>query len=224
MAKKTKQERRVAAKKTAIAKSISKKGMPFARTYENFEILLGKIWHIFSVFFDKYLFNPKFGKALALLLAVLFYLTINLGQQTFLEKIDNVETLDGVAVNVIVSDEAYEVSGLPEKVVVDDTFTLSTNIPNDRFVGWDYDEEFFEMVLNEDGSATFKALKEGETTIIYSTALGQEEEIDVLVEAKVEETPEETPVVPPTGDTTNISGLFAILLASMFVLLRRKKA
>ena len=118
MAKKTKQERRVAAKKTAIAKSISKKGMPFARTYENFEILLGKIWHIFSVFFDKYLFNPKFGKALALLLAVLFYLTINLGQQTFLEKIDNVETLDGVAVNVIVSDEAYEVSGLPETVKV----------------------------------------------------------------------------------------------------------
>ncbi len=118
MAKKTKKQRKEEVKKTAIAKSISKKGVPFARTYETFEIILGKIWHVFSVFIDKYIFNPKFGKIFALIIAIGFYLTVNVGEQVFLEKIENVETLNGVAVNVIVSDEAYEVSGLPETVKV----------------------------------------------------------------------------------------------------------
>lgn len=118
MAKKTRKEKKEIAKKIAIAKSISKNQMPFARTYETVEIILGKIWHIFSVFIDKYIFSPKLAKVIALALAVLFYLTMNVGQQTFLEKIENVETLDGVAVNVLVSDEAYEVSGLPQKVRV----------------------------------------------------------------------------------------------------------
>ena len=72
---------------------------------------------------------------------------------------------------------------------------------------------------------------------IYGTAFPTQEELDALVEElkeaiealeeKVEDTPvvepEDKPEGPGTGDSTNTAGLLALLLASIYVLLNRRK-
>lgn len=105
-------------KKTEWAKSISKNSQPFQRTYERIEVIVGKIWHFISEFIDRYLFNPRYGKFIALVFALILYISMNFDSNGFLENIQNVETLGTFPVNVMVADEAYEVSGLPENVVV----------------------------------------------------------------------------------------------------------
>lgn len=118
MSKKKKARLNNMEKKTEWAKAISKNSQPFQRTYARIEVLVGKIWHFISEFIDRYLFNPRYGKFIALVFALILYISMNFDSNGFLENIQNVETLGSFPVNVLVADEAYEVSGLPNEVVV----------------------------------------------------------------------------------------------------------
>lgn len=106
--------------KTELAKSIAEKGQKFAKTYASVEVSVAKTFRWMSGWIDKLLFNQKHSKAVALILAVLLYATVNLGndsQNIFTSK-KVAQTLENIPVSAIVSNEVYEVSGLPESVSV----------------------------------------------------------------------------------------------------------
>ncbi len=105
-------------RKTELAKTIAQKGQTFARTYASIEIKISKCFRWISGWLDKLLFNQKHGKVVALILAILFYVTLNVNGDAIFENITNAETLGDFEVTPIISDEAYEVSGLPETVEV----------------------------------------------------------------------------------------------------------
>lgn len=104
--------------KTELAKTIAEKGQTFAKTYEHFEIRLGKIFRWGSGWLDKILFHPKHGKLVALILALLLYVSFNFPEEALFENIKNAEDLGTFPVTAIVSDQAYEVSNLPQSVQV----------------------------------------------------------------------------------------------------------
>lgn len=82
------------------------------------EIKVGKFFRWISGWLDKLLFNQKHGKVVALILAILFYVTFNSQGANFLENVKSAEDLGEFPVSQVLSNQAYEVSGLPETVKV----------------------------------------------------------------------------------------------------------
>ncbi|MEF2782163.1 CdaR family protein [Erysipelotrichaceae bacterium HCN-30851] len=118
MAKRKKKIQLSSEGKTELAKAIAEKGQTFAKTYESIEIKVGKFFRWISGWLDKLLFNEKHGKIVALILAVLFYVTFNAQGTNFLENVQSAQDLGEMQVSQIISDQAYEVSGIPETVNV----------------------------------------------------------------------------------------------------------
>lgn len=104
--------------KTELAKAIAEKSQRFAKTYANVEIRLSKFFRWVSAWLEKLLFNQKHGKIVALMLAILLYFSMTMDNSSIFENMQSAETLGEFSVSAIVSDEAYEVSGLDEKVKV----------------------------------------------------------------------------------------------------------
>lgn len=104
--------------KTELAKSIAEKGQKFTRTYANVENTVAKFFRWISTWVDKILFNQKHGKAVALVLAVLLYMVVNAGDDSsnIFATNKSTTTIDNIPVSTVVSNEVYEVSGLPESV------------------------------------------------------------------------------------------------------------
>lgn len=72
-----------------------------------------------SAWMDRILFSQRYGKLVALLLAVFVYAIINIGDSaSSLFETKQVYTFKAQTVNVLVNEETYEVSGLPEMVDV----------------------------------------------------------------------------------------------------------
>ena len=68
-----------------------------------------------SAWMDRILFSQRYGKLVALLLAVFVYAIINIGDSaSSLFETKQVYTFKAQTVNVLVNEETYEVSGLPE--------------------------------------------------------------------------------------------------------------
>lgn len=118
MAKRKKKAQLSSEGKTELAKAIAEKSQTFAKTYANVEIKVGKFFRWISGWLDKLLFNQKHGKVVALILAVLFYVTFNAEGANFLENVKSAEDLGEFPVSQVISSQAYEVSGLPETVKV----------------------------------------------------------------------------------------------------------
>lgn len=93
MAKKKKKTQLSSEGKTELAKAIAEKSQTFAKTYANVEIKVGKFFRWISGWLDKLLFNQKHGKVVALILAVLFYVTFNSQGANFLENVKSAEDL-----------------------------------------------------------------------------------------------------------------------------------
>lgn len=105
--------------KTELAKAIAEKSETFAKTYESMEIRISKFFRWCSGWLDKLLFNQKHGKIVALILAVLLFVMLNADNDAIFEQsLKNAETIEDYPVSAIISDEAYEVSGLPKSVTV----------------------------------------------------------------------------------------------------------
>ncbi len=72
-----------------------------------------------SAWMDRILFSQRYGKLVALLLAVFVYAIIDIGDSaSSLFETKQVYTFKAQTVNVLVNEETYEVSGLPETVDV----------------------------------------------------------------------------------------------------------
>lgn len=118
MAKKKKKTQLSSEGKTELAKAIAEKSQTFVRTYASIENQVSKFFRWVSGWLDKLLFNQKHGKLVALILAILFYITLNAGQTSLFDTVKSAKELGEYKVSAIVSNQAYEVTGLPETVEV----------------------------------------------------------------------------------------------------------
>lgn len=106
--------------KTELAKAIAEKSQTFARTYANMETSITRFFRWMSGWIDRLLFNQKHGKLVALILAVFFCFLVSTDDNFDLFKANReVKTLNNLKVSVIVSEQAYEVTGIPETVSVE---------------------------------------------------------------------------------------------------------
>lgn len=119
MAKKKKKKTQLSSEgKTELAKAIAEKSQTFAKTYARVEIVIGRFFRWISGWLDKLLFNQKHGKVVALILAVLVYVSLNSANTNIFETTKSALELNSVNVSQIISSQNYEVSGLPSKVKV----------------------------------------------------------------------------------------------------------
>lgn len=105
--------------KVELAKSIAEKGQKVAKTYTSVENAVTRFFRWLSSWVDKLLFNQKYGKVVSLALAVALYAMVNLGgddSMSLFTTNKSATTLNNVAVSTIISDQVYEVSGVPETV------------------------------------------------------------------------------------------------------------
>ncbi len=105
--------------KLELAKAIAEKSKSIKETYNSIETKLVKGFKQISSWIDYILFTHRFGKLVAVLLALLLYLIINGPEQNvFTPQIQQSVSLDNIAVISNISDSVYEVDGLPESVDV----------------------------------------------------------------------------------------------------------
>lgn len=104
--------------KLELAKTIAEQSKKVIKTYSSIEFIFMRIVRFFSMWIDRLLFNPKSGKIVSLVLAVILYVAINfnIGEIIFETPITSGVTIDNIPVNVLSNDEVYEVSGLPSNV------------------------------------------------------------------------------------------------------------
>lgn len=107
-------------KKVELAKTIASQSEKITRSYISFGNFFIKAFRWFSNWFDKLLFNRRFSKEIALLLAVLLYVSVNSsdGIANVSTSMSNSKEFQDIPLTVEVNDSVYEVSGLPETVDV----------------------------------------------------------------------------------------------------------
>ena len=114
--KKVKEEKQIGAEdKLELAARIANSGNRIQHTYESIESSLLRIIHWFSNGIDKILFNQKYSKLIAFLLAVLLYFLVNIGEYD-IGVTQSGYVLENIPLTVSVDDSVYEVSGLPSTV------------------------------------------------------------------------------------------------------------
>ncbi|MEG0273648.1 MAG: CdaR family protein [Longicatena sp.] len=119
MAKKKKKKTELSSEgKTELAKAIAEKSQTFAKTYARVEIQISKFFRWISGWLDKLLFNQKHGKVVALILAILVYVSMNSANANIFESTKSAEDLGSYDVSQVISSQNYEVIGLPKKVKV----------------------------------------------------------------------------------------------------------
>lgn len=119
MARKKKNTELSSEGKVELAKSIAEKGQKVEKTYTSVENAVTRFFRWLSSWVDKLLFNQKYGKVVSLALAVALYAMVNLGgddSMSLFTTNKSATTLNNVAVSTIISDQVYEVSGVPETV------------------------------------------------------------------------------------------------------------
>lgn len=119
MARKKKNTELSSEGKVELSKSIAEKGQKVAKTYTSVENAVTRFFRWLSSWVDKLLFNQKYGKVVSLALAVALYAMVNLGgddSMSLFTTNKSATTLNNVAVSTIISDQVYEVSGVPETV------------------------------------------------------------------------------------------------------------
>lgn len=104
--------------KLELAKAIAEQSQKVFKTYSNIESVVMRIVRFFSIWIDRLLFNPKTGKVVSLLLAVILYVAINfnIGEAIFENPVTSGVTIDHIPVTVISNNEVFEVTGIPEEV------------------------------------------------------------------------------------------------------------
>lgn len=106
--------------KTELAKSIGERSQKIKRTYDSFEITMAKSIKWLSSCFDKLLFNKKYAKIVALVLAFFLYTMVNFGSNgaaIFSSNQNSIKIME-VPVKVNVNNTLYEVEGVPETVTL----------------------------------------------------------------------------------------------------------
>jgi YbbR domain-containing protein len=102
--------------KIELATKIASQSKKVANTYQHVEDLLLRIVRWFSSFIDKTLFNTKHAKLVALVLAVLMYISVNYDSNASLYStaLNYSKDLYDVTVVAKYNSDTFEISGLPE--------------------------------------------------------------------------------------------------------------
>lgn len=98
--------------KLEIAKAIADNSERVVRTYENIENTLGFLFRRISGIFSKLIFDSRFSKISALIIAIIFYITVNSTSNTL--NITQATEISDIPVQVVYNSEIYEISGIPE--------------------------------------------------------------------------------------------------------------
>jgi len=102
--------------KLEIAAKIAKQSKKVAHTYESIESSFLRIIRWLSSWLDRLLFNQKYSKIIAFLLAVLLYVFVNISDTSLGAITQSGYVINEIPVSITVNDEVYEVSGLPDSV------------------------------------------------------------------------------------------------------------
>ena len=101
--------------KTELANRIAEQSQKVANTYRNMESGLFRIFRWFSGFFDKIIFNQKYSKIVALVLAVILYAVYNYNTMvaSYTSTLRYARPLSNVPVAARYNTDTFELSGLP---------------------------------------------------------------------------------------------------------------
>ncbi len=101
--------------KTELANRIAEQSKKVANTYRNMESGLFRIFRWFSGFFDKIIFNQKYSKIVALVLAVILYAVYNYNTMvaSYASTLRYARPLSNVPVAARYNTDTFELSGLP---------------------------------------------------------------------------------------------------------------
>jgi YbbR domain-containing protein len=101
--------------KTELANRIAKQSKKVANTYQHIEDGFVRAIRGFSSFTDKVLFNRKYGKLVALVLAVLMYVIVNFNSNSasLTTPLQNSKDKNNVTVTAKYNTDTFELSGLP---------------------------------------------------------------------------------------------------------------
>lgn len=120
MAKKKQKTSYIDEKKVELAKTIASQSEKITKSYINFGNYFAKAFRWFSNWFDRLLFNRRFSKEIALLLAILLYVSVNSEDSlnSVTSSMSNSKEFQDIVLTTEVNDSVYEVNGLPETVDV----------------------------------------------------------------------------------------------------------
>lgn len=114
---KRKPDSQVDEKKLELAKTIASQSDKIAKSYVNIENVFLKGFRFVSSWFDKILFNQRYAREIALILAIILYVSVNsLDSLTITNTTSQVKTFNNLPLTVEVNNSVYEVAGLPETV------------------------------------------------------------------------------------------------------------
>ncbi|MGL5978821.1 MAG: CdaR family protein [Erysipelotrichaceae bacterium] len=102
--------------KTELAKKIAQEGQRFTDTYEAVGAKLVRGFRWISMWVDKILFNQKYGKLVALALAIMLFFSININGDSAFTTAGSADVIKDIPVSVLVNDSVYEVKGIPATV------------------------------------------------------------------------------------------------------------
>ena len=102
--------------KTELANRIARQSRRMADTYAHIENGILRVLRWFSALLDKVLFNRKYEKFVALILAVLMYGIVNYNSMSsvYTQSLKSSRTMDDVKVNAKYNSDTFEVTGLPQ--------------------------------------------------------------------------------------------------------------
>ncbi|MBR4444923.1 MAG: hypothetical protein IKS37_03420 [Solobacterium sp.] len=104
--------------KTELANKIAAQSQKVARTYANIEDAVIRVTRFVSSVIDKILFNRKYGKLTALVLAVLMYFVVNFNtvSSMYSSSLRTAKDLTDLPITVKYNSDTFELSGLPDHV------------------------------------------------------------------------------------------------------------
>lgn len=117
--------------KTELANRIAEQSRKVANTYQHIEDGFLRIIRWFSDILDRILFNRRYGKLTALVLAVLMYVSVNFNSMSavYTSTLQSSRRLEDVTITAKYNSDTFELSGLPQTADV----TISgdaTNVTN----------------------------------------------------------------------------------------------
>ena len=104
--------------KTELANKIAAQSQKVARTYANIEDAVIRVTRFVSSVIDKILFNRKYGKLTAMVLAVLMYFVVNFNtvSSMYSSSLRTAKDLTDLPITVKYNSDTFELSGLPDHV------------------------------------------------------------------------------------------------------------
>ncbi|MBR6958319.1 MAG: hypothetical protein IKH73_07725, partial [Erysipelotrichaceae bacterium] len=113
MAKKTEKKQRDSKEKLELAQKIADNSQKVVNTYASVENAVVYFFRRVMGGLNKLIFDSKFSKIAALVIAVIIYLAVNADNTSTL-NVTQASQINDIPVQVMYNSEIYEISGIPE--------------------------------------------------------------------------------------------------------------